>query len=250
MNILSRKIFILTCLVFVFMPVLFVALQPVFAAETPECIKYKSELGKYTVIKQDNPNDSGLIAEKAAIDKLSALCTASFEANNPLPSNSVSGGQNQLQDPLTTGSSSGVNGIYIVIGRVVKYLLGTAGSVALLMFVWGGFQYLWSAGDANKIKKGKDTLINAALGIVILLTAFTIINTLISALTVSNTSATKTSYDAGAASCDNYKKAQDAWSAETSAQQNTELGPDGLMSELVKLKAACETYQAAQSSNP
>jgi energy-converting hydrogenase Eha subunit E len=50
------------------------------------------------------------------------------------------------------------------------------------MFVWGGFQYLLSAGDDNKVKKGKETIKNAALGIVIIFLAYTAVNALIVAL--------------------------------------------------------------------
>ena len=143
-------------------------------SSTADCITAAQAV--YDAVQSPSQFDSNALA------KAKAACSNTKTSGGSSAGGS-SGSQTQLTDPLETGSSSGVNGIYIVIGRVVKYLLGTAGSVALLMFVWGGFQYLWSAGDTNKIKKGKDTLINAALGIVILLTAFTIINTLITAIT-------------------------------------------------------------------
>lgn len=72
--------------------------------------------------------------------------------------------------------------IEVVIGRLIKAVLGLSGSVALLMFVWGGFQYLWSGGDPKKVEKGKETLKNAVLGIVIIFFAYTLVNTLIKVL--------------------------------------------------------------------
>ena len=33
-----------------------------------------------------------------------------------------------------------------VVGRVINFMLGLSGSVALLMFVWGGFQWIISNG--------------------------------------------------------------------------------------------------------
>ena len=69
-----------------------------------------------------------------------------------------------------------------VIGRLIKALLGVSGSVALLMFVWGGFQFLWSAGDEAKVKNGKNTLKNAALGLVIISSAYLLIKTLLTVL--------------------------------------------------------------------
>jgi hypothetical protein len=82
-----------------------------------------------------------------------------------------------LTNPL--GNVTSIQGL---IGRLIKVLLGLAGSFSLLMFVWGGFQYLWSGGDPAKIKKGKDTIINAVLGIFIILFAYTFVTAIINAL--------------------------------------------------------------------
>jgi len=82
-----------------------------------------------------------------------------------------------IENPLV-----GITSIQGLIGRLIKVLLGLAGSFSLLMFVWGGFQYLWSAGDPAKIKKGKDTLVNAVLGIFIMLFAYSIVTAVINAL--------------------------------------------------------------------
>ena len=71
-----------------------------------------------------------------------------------------------------------------VISRIIRALLGLSGSVSLLMFVWGGFQYLWSAGDEAKVKSGKSTLKNAALGLVIIFSAYMMVNTIIGALSM------------------------------------------------------------------
>lgn len=82
-----------------------------------------------------------------------------------------------LENPL--GSVDSIPGL---IGRLIKVLLGISGSVALLMFVWGGFQYLVSAGDPKKVEKGKETLKNAVLGIFIILFSYAAIGALITAL--------------------------------------------------------------------
>jgi len=83
----------------------------------------------------------------------------------------------ELLNPLGTGN------IYELIGRIIKALLGLSGSIALLMFVYGGFQYLTSAGDPGKVKKGKDTLVNAVLGLAIIFGSFIVVNQIILLLT-------------------------------------------------------------------
>lgn len=81
-----------------------------------------------------------------------------------------------LQNPL------GTTDIRVFIGNIIKAALGLAGSIALLMFVWGGVQWLISGGKPEMIKKGKDTLIWATLGIVVIFTAYTLVNVLVKAL--------------------------------------------------------------------
>lgn len=81
-----------------------------------------------------------------------------------------------LQNPLGTTS------INSVIGTLIKALLGISGSVALLMFVWGGFQWLISAGNPDRIKKGKETLIWAAIGLAVIFGAYALVNAVIKAL--------------------------------------------------------------------
>ena len=51
-----------------------------------------------------------------------------------------------------------------VYGNIVKYALGLVGSLTLLMLVWGGFQWVTSAGNAEKVNKGSQTMIWAAIG--------------------------------------------------------------------------------------
>jgi len=98
-------------------------------------------------------------------------------STSPASTSPSGGNSNALINPLGSGVT-----IESFIGRLIKAILGLSGSVALLMFVWGGFQYLWSGGDDAKVKKGKETLKNAVLGIVIIFFAYTLVNTLIKAL--------------------------------------------------------------------
>jgi hypothetical protein len=82
-----------------------------------------------------------------------------------------------LSDPLNSGGS-----INIVLARLIQALLGLVGSLALLMFVWGGFQMLISRGEPDKVKKGKDTLTWATIGIVVIIMAFVIVSSIVTTL--------------------------------------------------------------------
>ena len=82
----------------------------------------------------------------------------------------------ELTNPLK------VNSIPEFIGNIIKALLGLSGSIALLMFVWGGIQWLISGGKPEMIKKGKDTIIWAFLGLVVIFTAYTLVSVVVKAL--------------------------------------------------------------------
>ncbi|MFA6194511.1 MAG: pilin [Patescibacteria group bacterium] len=58
------------------------------------------------------------------------------------------------------------------IGKIINSILGVVGSLALLMFVYGGLTWMTSSGSADKVKKGRDTLLWAAIGLVVIFSAY------------------------------------------------------------------------------
>ena len=56
----------------------------------------------------------------------------------------------------------------ILIGRLIKGILGLSGSIALLIFIYGGLVYLTAQGERERIERGKNTLIWATMGIVVI----------------------------------------------------------------------------------
>lgn len=82
-----------------------------------------------------------------------------------------------LKNPLGTNIS-----IPQIIGNVVSAMLAIAGAGTLVMFVWGGIQMVISQGDPGKISKGKDTLVWAVIGLVVIFTAYALVGAIIRAL--------------------------------------------------------------------
>lgn len=64
--------------------------------------------------------------------------------------------------------------VFVVI-RASKIILGIVGSLALLMFIYGGIMFLISSGSSDKIKKAKDILVAAIIGLIIVFGSFLII---------------------------------------------------------------------------
>ena len=63
-----------------------------------------------------------------------------------------------------------------LIGRIIHAALGIVGSIALAMFIYGGFTWMTAAGNSEKVQKGKDVLIWATLGLVIIFSAYALVN--------------------------------------------------------------------------
>ena len=88
----------------------------------------------------------------------------------------------KLVNPLCQGLSVDQCTLPAIIGRIIKYLMGLLGSVALVMFLYGGFLWLTAAGNETKITKGRETLIWAALGLVLIFASYIIVNFIFGAL--------------------------------------------------------------------
>ncbi|MFH1030575.1 MAG: hypothetical protein V1770_04935 [bacterium] len=66
--------------------------------------------------------------------------------------------------------------ILVLAVKLINYMLAIAGSLGLLFFVYGGFTWLISAGNSDKVSKGKEILSSAALGILVVLASWMIVN--------------------------------------------------------------------------
>lgn len=71
-----------------------------------------------------------------------------------------------------------------LIGRIIKTALGIVGALALAMFIYGGFTWLTSGGSTDKIKKGKDVLMWATIGLVVIFASYTLVDFLLQAFGV------------------------------------------------------------------
>jgi hypothetical protein len=71
-----------------------------------------------------------------------------------------------------------------VIGRVIQIFTGIVGSLALLMFVYGGIVMMLSRGDASQVQKGKTIMVQATIGLVVIFTAYGLVTLIFNALGV------------------------------------------------------------------
>jgi len=79
-----------------------------------------------------------------------------------------------LNNPLA--NPDGTNpGIPDLIARVIKGALGVVGSIALAMIIWGGFTWMTAAGSSERVTKGRDIVLYAALGLIAIFSAYAIL---------------------------------------------------------------------------
>lgn len=56
------------------------------------------------------------------------------------------------------------------------------GIIAVIMMIWGGIQYITSTGNASNLQKAKSTILYAAIGLLIVIFAAVIVNTVLGAM--------------------------------------------------------------------
>lgn len=78
----------------------------------------------------------------------------------------------------------GVDCIVFTAINVAKLILGISGSVALALFIYGGFLMLISGGNEQMVTKGKNVLSGAVIGLIIVFAAYTGIFFLVKTLTL------------------------------------------------------------------
>jgi hypothetical protein len=86
-------------------------------------------------------------------------------------------GANQANDPACTlpNPLTGVGSPQILIGKVIVAALGVVGSLALLMFIYGGFIWMTAAGNQEMVTRGRNVLIWATIGLIIIFSSYAIV---------------------------------------------------------------------------
>lgn len=70
----------------------------------------------------------------------------------------------------------------IIVARLIRTAMGFVGIVLLLMILSSGVQFMGSGGDEEKVKGAKRTFFNAIIGVVIMLSAYSIVAFVLRAL--------------------------------------------------------------------
>ncbi|MEY4744115.1 MAG: Type secretion system pilin [Candidatus Parcubacteria bacterium] len=87
--------------------------------------------------------------------------------NAPAAPAAPAGGAGATRVRLTNPLGAGVT-IEVLVGRAIRGFGFLSGSFALLMFVYGGFMWVTSGGNMDKVKKGKQIFTWATIGLIVI----------------------------------------------------------------------------------
>lgn len=102
-----------------------------------------------------------------------------FNANSVLAVKCQAGAGDCLTNPLGT---AGIDTPQALIGKIINAVLGVVGSLALLMFVYGGLTWMTSSGSQEKVKKGRDIIVWSAIGLAVIFASYGLVRILLSSV--------------------------------------------------------------------
>lgn len=121
------------------------------------------------------------IAKKINFLKVTEVALAVTLTMLPLAASALSlPGCNTLNGVNCTTATSSLTGLILY---VINIMLGLAGLIAVLFLIIGGFWFITSAGNEEAAEKGKSTVINAIIGIIIVILSYVIVSVLSSVVT-------------------------------------------------------------------
>ena len=91
-----------------------------------------------------------------------------------------------LPNPEGTGLGGGLSGetsVTAFIFRIINIALALAGLIAVLYLVIGGFRYITAGGNEDAAGSAKKIILNAVIGIIVIILSFVIVRVVSSALT-------------------------------------------------------------------
>jgi hypothetical protein len=143
-----------------------------------------SPAGVLAQCTSDSQKSCQLLQDAAACDQKVQAFNSQARGNNTVaPTTNETGGLTSklipscaLADNLDLKGDCGDITIFLyLMFKVIDYLFSIIGGVALLFFVYGGFVFILSEGNAEKVAHGKSIIVAAVLGIIIAFSGYALV---------------------------------------------------------------------------
>lgn len=82
-----------------------------------------------------------------------------------------------------TATGLATTDVRVVVGNVIKAFLGFLGLLVVGLFVYAGFLWMTSGGDPGKLRKAKQMIMNAVIGLIIIIASYAIVSFIFRAVT-------------------------------------------------------------------
>ncbi len=97
------------------------------------------------------------------------------------------GGNNEVEFPQKGDQEEMTTFVWTIVLNVLFDLLLASGYLAMIFIIWGGYMYIMAQGDPGRAAKGQRTLTSAIVGLVIVLSASVLVNTVRVVLSINHT---------------------------------------------------------------
>lgn len=101
----------------------------------------------------------------------------SADSKTTILGNSVHGEGTQFQQftkEFGVGKYEDVKQPGVIVQNIVAIMFGVLGLIAVVMIIYAGFLWLTAGGEEEKAKQGKTLLFQAVIGLIIILSAYTV----------------------------------------------------------------------------
>lgn len=93
-----------------------------------------------------------------------------------LPSNAALISPELIKECDKGVENCGLTEMISIIANGMDWILSIIGAITLIMFIYGGFTFLISAGNEENVKKGRDILQGAVVGLIIVFSSYMLIS--------------------------------------------------------------------------
>lgn len=104
---------------------------------------------------------------------LSLLALPALTLNAHAQSNDVYG-VNAVSNGLNNSLPGAGTDLRTVVARIINFVLGFLGIIAVVIILFGGFKWMTAAGNEDKVAEARKLLVAGIIGLVIILAAWAI----------------------------------------------------------------------------
>lgn len=92
-------------------------------------------------------------------------------------------GKNLANNVSTSaGINQGNSSLTDILGRIINVALGFLGIVFLVLMLYAGFMWMTASGDEGKVKKARELITQAIIGLIVIVAAYAISNFVLASL--------------------------------------------------------------------